>query len=102
MVIGTRGDAHDANAPIEMAMSSGCGEDKIKPCGTGMTTGVVWKYLVTYCRSDYSSYLVFGDFGDTQETVHLFRNNSPGQYAWRCTGRSVIAAGRGATIMLHN
>jgi len=27
-----------------------------------MTTGVVWKYLVTYCRSDYSSYLVFGDF----------------------------------------
>ena len=83
MVTGTRGDAHAANAPIEMAMSSGCGENKSRRSGIGTATGVVWKCLVT-CRrsdySDYSGYLFFGDFRDTEEAVRLFRNNSQGQY----------------------
>jgi hypothetical protein len=61
-------------------MSSGCGENKIRRRGIGTAVGVVGKCLVTYCSSDYSGYLVFRDFRDTEEPVHLFRNNSPGHF----------------------
>jgi hypothetical protein len=51
MVAGTRGAAHAASAPIEMAMSSGCGENKIRRLGMGMAVGVVGKCVFTYSYS---------------------------------------------------